>query len=134
MADEIIAEEAVNSATNIDNGNSYFPIIIESDGSIPITNSGTAAAACRITIIPNTDIMLLTIEGMSDEPIVMERIQRGQLLIIDGINREVTLDGENAFESYQGWEFPKLQPGINHVKITSADSMSLAIEYQPRYI
>ena len=133
MAD-IIAEEVVNSTTYIENESIYFPIIIESDGSISITNSGTAAAACRITIIPKNDIMLLTIEGLSEEPIQVDRIQHGQLLIIDGINREVTLDGENAFEKYQGWEFPKLQPGLNKVKITNADTLALSIEYRPRYI
>lgn len=133
MAD-IIAEEVVNSTTQIENESIYFPIIIESDGSISITNSGTAAAACRITIIPKNDIMLLTIEGLSEEPIQVDRIQHGQLLIIDGINREVTLDGENAFEKYQGWEFPKLQPGLNKVKITNADTLALSIEYRPRYI
>lgn len=131
---EIIAQEAVNSAINVEDGSSYFPIIIESDGSISITNSGTAAAACRITIVPKNDIMLLTIEGLSEEPIQVDRIQHGQLLIIDGMNREVTLDGENAFEKYQGWEFPKLQPGLNTVKITNADTMALSIEYHPRYI
>ena len=131
---EIIAEEAVNSVIDIEDGSSYFPIVIESDGSISIVNSGTAAAACRITIIPKNDIMLLTIEGLSEEPITVDRIQHGQLLIIDGIDRKVTLDGEDAFEKYQGWEFPKLQPGLNSVKITNADTMALSIEYRPRYI
>ncbi len=131
---EIIATPANNAGININDESNYFPIVVGSDGSFTITNSGTAAAACRITIVPRNDIMLLVIEGLSQEKITMTRIQSGQLLIIDGINRTVTLDGENAFENYDGWELPRLQPGINTVKITNADTMALSIEYQPRYL
>lgn len=130
-----IATVAVEDlTTEINDEAQYFPIIFESDGTLSITNSGTAVAAARLTIVPKNDIMLLTIEGMSEEPITMEKIKAGQLLIIDGINRDITLDGENNFENYHGWEFPKLQPGVNRIKITNADRMALSIEYQPRYI
>lgn len=132
---EIIATPAdVNAEFNINEENTYFPIVVESDGSFTITNSGTAAAACRISIVPRNDIMRLEIEGLSQDKIVMTRIRSGQLLIIDGIDRVVTLDGVNAFEDYDGWELPRLQPGVNHIKITNADTMALSIEYQPRYI
>lgn len=132
---EIIATPAqTNAGTNINDEATYLPIIIGSDGSFTITNSGTAAAACRITIVPRNDIMRLEIEGLSKEKIVMTRIRAGQLLVIDGIDRVVTLDGENAFEDYDAWELPRLQPGVNNIKITNADTMALSIEYQPRYI
>lgn len=113
----------------------YLPIIINSDGSsFSVTNNGTAAAPCRVTIIPKNDLMLLTIEGLSEEPITMEKIQKNQILIIDGIDRAVTIDGENAFENYNAWELPKLQPGVNNIKISNADLMTISIEYQARYI
>lgn len=131
---ETIAKRAVDTATEIKKEASYFPIIFEPDGSLSITNSGTAAAAARLTMIPQNDIMLLTIEGMSEEKIQMEKIKAGQLLVIDGINRKITLDAKDAFENYHGWEFPKLQPGVNKIKITNADTSNLTIEYQPRYI
>lgn len=131
---EIIATPATNVGTNINDESNYFPIVIGSDGSFTITNSGTAAAACRITIVPKFDIMQLEIEGLTQEKITMTKIMGGQLLIIDGINRTVTLDGENAFENYDAWELPRLQPGVNTIKITNADTMALSIEYQPRYI
>lgn len=126
--------EAVTTATEIVNEISYFPIIIESDGTLSITNNGTAAAPCRITIIPKNDIMLLTIEGLSDEKIEVSRIRAGQILILDGINRKITLDNEDAFDIYNGWEFPKLQPGVNKITMTNADTSAISIEYQPRYI
>lgn len=113
----------------------YLPITIGPDGSsFSIINHGTAAAPCRLTIIPKNDLMTITIEGLSEEPIQMEMVQRNQVLIIDGIDRVVTIDGENAFKSYNGWELPKLQPGVNEIKISNADLMTISIEYQARYI
>ena len=78
--------------------------------------------------------MLLTIEGLSEEKIKVEKIKSGQMLVIDGIDKTITLDGDEAFDIYNAWEFPKLQPGTNTVKITNADVMTLSVEYQPRYI
>lgn len=131
---EIIATPVNTTGMNLNDESNYFPIVIGSDGSFEIVNSGTAAAACRITIVPRFDIMQLEIEGLTQEKITMTKIMSGQLLIIDGINRTVTLDGKNAFENYDAWELPRLQPGVNTIKITSADTMALSIEYQPRYI
>ena len=131
----IIAEEAVNTAPSINEENKYFPIIIDADGtSFQIVNNGTAAAPCRVTIVPKNDIMLLSIEGLSDEKIGVHKVQKGQVLILDGIDRKITLDNIDAFDIYDGWEFPKLQPGENTIKITNASLMTLSIEYQPRYI
>ena len=137
MATEyIIEEEALpTQSPDIAADKKYYPISIESDGeTFKIENNGTAAAPCRVTIIPKNDIMLLTIEGLSEEKIKVEKIKSGQALVIDGIDKTITLDGNEAFDLYDAWEFPKLQPGTNTVKITNADVMTLSIEYQPRYI
>ena len=137
MATEyIIEEEALpTQSSDIAADKKYYPISIESDGAtFQIKNNGTAAAPCRVTIIPKNDIMLLTIEGLSEEKIKVEKIKSGQMLVIDGIDKTITLDGNEAFDLYDAWEFPKLQPGTNTVKITNADVMTLSVEYQPRYI
>ena len=137
MATEyIIEEEALpTQSSDIAADKKYYPISIESDGeTFKIENNGTAAAPCRVTIIPKNDIMLLTIEGLSEEKIEVEKIKSGQRLVIDGIDKTITLNGDEAFDIYKAWEFPKLQPGTNTVKITNADVMTLSVEYQPRYI
>ena len=137
MATEyIIEEEALpTQSSDIAADKKYYPISIESDGeTFKIENNGTAAAPCCVTIIPKNDIMLLTIEGLSEEKIKVEKIKSGQMLVIDGIDKTITLDGNEAFDLYDAWEFPKLQPGTNTVKITNADVMTLSVEYQPRYI
>ena len=44
----------------------YFPIAFDNNGDFVITNNGTAAAPCRLTVVPQDDIMRLEITGLSD--------------------------------------------------------------------
>ena len=46
----------------------------------------------------------------------------------------ITINGVDAYDKYNGWEFPKIKPGKNEIKITNASAMLINIEYQPRYI
>ena len=112
----------------------YFPIAFDNNGDFVITNSGTAAAPCRLTVVPQDDIMRLEITGLSDQPIVVQKVKRNMILVIDGIDRTVTKDGSPAFEDYDAWEFPRLLPGENKISITNAATTGISIEYQPRYI
>ena len=128
-------EEALSAPFLKHNEIVYFPVVFENDGeSFSIINNGTAASPCRITIVPQNDIMLLQITGLSQEPIKVTRVQRGNILIIDGIDKAVTIDGEPAFDRYDAWEFPKLSTGTNNIKITSGGSCQISIQYQPRYV
>lgn len=131
----VIAEKAVVTTSTVEENKYYYPIVIDpSSGTFTMTNNGNAAAPCRITAVPKNDIMLLTIKGLSKEDIKVEKIKAGEILVIDGINKEVTIDGEDAFASYDAWEFPRLAPGTSEIFFTYADTLTLSIEYQPRYI
>lgn len=113
----------------------YFPIEFDETGSsFVIVNNGTAPAPCTITFIPKVDFIKLTIEGLSDEPINVSGIKMGDNLVIDGENRTVLVNDKNAFGLYDAWEFPKLKPGKNVVKIKNGLQASISIEYNPRYI
>ena len=128
-------EEALSAPFLKHNEIVYFPVVFENDGeSFSIINNGTAASPCRITIVPQNDIMLLQITGLSQEPIKVTRVQRGNILIIDGSDKVVTVDGVSAFDRYDAWEFPKLSTGTNNIKITSGGSCQISIQYQPRYV
>lgn len=116
------------------NSKTYLPIVFSSDNSFSIVNNGTAAAPCRLTIIPQNDAMILTIAGLSSQPIKVNRVMGGQILVIDGIEKTVTIDDQNAFDQFDAWEFPKLQVGTNIITITEAANATISIEYQPRYI
>ena len=115
-------------------GKTYLPIVFDSSGTFTIVNNGTAAAPCRLTIVPQNDVMQMEIVGLSDQPITILRVQRNTVLVIDGINRTVTKDDVNAFNDYDGWEFPRLLPGENEISITDAATATVNIQYQPRYI
>ncbi len=112
----------------------YYPIEFNGDGQFTIYNNGTAPSPCKITIIPMVDFVNLTIQGLSREPIVVRNVLQDSTLVIDGENRTVTLDDQNYFSNYDGWEFPKVQPGSNQVIIPGGARAQVAIEYQMRYI
>lgn len=111
----------------------YYPITFDGD-SFTIINNGTAPAPCKITIIPQIDFVVLTIEGLSDKPIKVSHIQVNDVLVIDGENRIVTINDVPAFNNYDAWEFPKLQPGENHITIVNGAHIQISVEYDTRYL
>lgn len=114
----------------------YYPIIITpGENNFTVLNDGTAAAPCRLSLTTINDIMELTVTGLSEEPLKINNIMAGSLVIFDGINKQVTVNGLDALDRFNGWEFPKLQPGANEITITAASEMTLIeIEFQPRFI
>lgn len=131
----VIAPE-VQYTSPIKINRTYYPIEIKSGStSFTIVNGGTAAAPCRLSFTPQNDVLSMTIEGLSNEPIKLTRIYAGSKVILDGIDKTYTVDGVESLQYFEGWEFPKVQPGKNVISITSADQMSIVeIEFQPRYI
>lgn len=133
--EDIIAEVAAEQESTAFNENAnYFPIVIDSQNkSFSIINNGTAAAPCRCTIIPRNDIMLMTIKGLSEDEIKISHIMAGQALVMDGIDKVITIAGNEAFDHYEAWEFPRLAPGENVIEL-SEPTVDISIEYQPRWI
>lgn len=116
------------------NKDNFFPIEVNEDGSFTVENNGTAIAPCSLTIIPKSDVLVFTVEGLSEEPLTFSRIKSGQTLTLDGAKREITIDGKDAMENFDGWEFPRLKPGVNHIKVSDAMKMFISIAYNPRFI
>lgn len=113
----------------------YYPIEFDEKGSsFIITNNGTAPSPCVITIIPKVDFLKLVIQGLTELPITFTGLKMNQTLIINSEDRTITVDGKDAFENYDAWEFPKLQPGVNQITIENGISASIAIEYSACYI
>lgn len=130
----IIAVEAGTQMSPITSNITYLPIAVKDGSSFTVKNNGTAAAPCRISITTINDIMALKITGLSEDPITVQSVLAKSNLIIDGINKNITINGKQAFDQYDAWEFPRLLPGTNQVTITNANDMVINIEYQPRYI
>lgn len=112
----------------------YSPIELTEEGSFTINNSGTAPAPCVVTIVPMVDFMMCEIKGLSREPIKVSNIKANQVLVIDGEKKIVTVDDQDWFRYYDGWEFPKLMSGPNEVSITNGAMAQIAIEFNRRYI
>lgn len=131
----VIATEA-NYVSALEANKIYYPISLASGNtSFEITNDGTAAAPCRLSFSPINDAMSVKITGLTEEEITITNIMRGDNVVIDGINKTVQVNGIDAYSKFDGWEFPRLQPGKNTIAISAADDMSLIeLEFQPRYI
>lgn len=114
----------------------YYPIVISQadGGSFTITNSGTAPTPCVLTIIPNYDFMEITIRGLSDEPLIVNRVKMNEVLVIDGENRIITINNQEAFNHFTGWEFPRLLPGENTIYISNANQATISVEFNARYL
>lgn len=111
----------------------YYPITFDGD-SFTVVNNGTAPAPCKITIIPQVDFVVLTIEGVSEKPISVSSLHANDVLVIDGENRAITINDAPAFNNYNGWEFPKLQPGVNEISIVNGAHIQISIEFNARYL
>ena len=111
----------------------YYPITFDGD-SFTIINNGTAPAPCKITVIPQVDFVVFTIEGVSKKPISISQLKVNDVLVIDGESRIVTINDMPAFNQYNGWEFPKLQPGENNIRIANGAHIQLSIEFNERYL
>ena len=113
----------------------YYPIDFNAAGdSFVVTNSGTAPTPCVLTFIPKVDFVKFTVEGLSEQPISVAGIKTGDTLVIDGENRKGTINDVDSFDKYDAWEFPKLQPGQNTIKIVNGVQAAIVIDYNPRYI
>ena len=111
----------------------YYPITFDTDGFI-IINNGTAPTPCKITIIPQVDFVLLSLTGVSEKPITVSNIKANDVLVIDAEERIVSINEQPAFDKYNGWEFPKLYPGENHIYIPNGSALQLSVEFNTRYI
>jgi len=113
----------------------YYPIVFDDGGkSFTVINNGTAPTPCILTIIPKVDFLKLVVEGLTETPITFTGLKANQALVIDGENREVSVDGVSAFAFYDAWEFPRLLPGTNQITIENGTSASISIEYSANYI
>lgn len=114
----------------------YYPIELRAGSpTFVVFNKGTAAAPCRLSFSPYNDIMSLTITGLSTDEIKLSKIYSGSKVVLDGINNTFTIDGNDAIQYFDGWEFPRVEPGENIITITNADTMiEIEIEFQPRYL
>lgn len=113
----------------------YYPISLNGEGTgFSVTNAGTAPTPCVLTLIPRVNQSSVTIEGLSKDPIILTSLTGNDIVVIDGEKHEVRINDNIAWDHFQGWQFPRLEPGTNEVFITNASMFAIELAYDMRYI
>lgn len=98
-----------------------------------INVSGNIKTPAIIEITPAIEIGSLEITGCSDDSIVINNLEVGKTVIVNGEDGTVTVDGVNKFSDTELWEFPRLKAGANTITVDKS-STDINIKYEPRFI
>lgn len=93
---------------------------------------GTRDAPCTLEIYAKENLSNYTIKGIGDV-ITIESLKKGETIIIDSKTGIVTLNGENAFDKVDMWEFPVIRAGGTNLSFSSANA-SVTVKYTPMWI
>lgn len=94
---------------------------------------GNLEAPAIVEITPSISIIDITLEGLADDPIVIKNVSANKTVILDGELQKVTVDGVNKYGDTDMWDFPRLKPGANTIKVDKSNC-DIKIKYKPRYI
>lgn len=96
-------------------------VTLTAPGTITVKGNRTAPARLTVSDISGTvTVAGITIEGLTGE------------VVIDGIARTVTQNGENVFGNTDLTEFPTVTPGAFDVDFS--DGLTVLVEYYPLYM
>lgn len=108
-------------------------LVFDGKKTATVYNAGTRSAPCIIAIYAKSVLTNYEITGLSSESIVVEALEAGKTMIIDGIRGIVTVDGKNAFNRVNMWEFPRMGAGEITVGFSS-DAAKVNVKYSPMWI
>lgn len=98
-----------------------------------INVAGNLDTPAIVEITPTTALVDVTLEGLADDPIIIENLTANKTVILDGELQKVTVDGVNKYGDTDMWDFPRLKPGANTIKVDKSNC-DIKIKYKPRYI
>lgn len=98
-----------------------------------INMQGTQVTPVVVEITPTTALADITLEGLADEPIIIKNLTANKTVVLDGELQKVTVDGVNKYGDTDMWDFPRLKPGSNTIKVDK-NNCDIKIKYKPRYI
>lgn len=108
-------------------------IVIDGKTTASFYKLGSRNAPCIVEIHAKSALTNYTIGGFGDSDIVVESLEKGKTVVIDGNAGLVTIDGANAFETVNLWEFPKLVKEETTLTFSSAEA-EVKIRYMPMWI
>lgn len=94
---------------------------------------GSRDAPCIVEVYAKDELTNYTIRGLGTDDIIIESLKAGKTVIIDGKTGLVTVDGENAFDKVDLWEFPKLTAGETTLMFSNT-AAAVKIRYTPMWI
>lgn len=91
----------------------------------------TADTPVKLIVNPISSISEIEIKGFGED-ITLSNLVEGKEVIIDGEKGLVTEEGQNKWNDYDSWGFPKLSPGENQISIS--EDIEITIKYSPRWL
>src|SRR5699024_1683047 len=96
-----------------------------------ITLQSTAKTPVKLELIPNENVEEIGIKGFGED-ITVKNLTKDKKVIIDGEKGLVTEEGQNKWNDYDSWGFPKLSPGENEISIS--EDIEITAIYSPRWL
>lgn len=93
---------------------------------------GTRDAPCVVEVYAKSALTNYTITGLGED-IVVESLAAGKTVVIDAKTGLVTIDGANAFDKVDLWEFPVLKAGETALIFSNAKAR-VTVRYTPMWI
>ena len=93
---------------------------------------GTRDAPCVVEVYAKSALTNYTINGLGED-IVVESLAAGKTVVIDAKTGLVTIDGANAFDKVDLWEFPGLKAGETALTFSNTKAR-VTIRYTPMWI
>lgn len=94
--------------------------------------AGTRDAPCVVEVYAKSTLTNYTINGLGED-IVVESLAAGKTVVIDAKTGLVTIDGANAFDKVDLWEFPVLKAGETALTFSNTKAR-VTVRYTPMWI
>lgn len=95
--------------------------------------TGSRRSPCLVEVFAKSELTNYMISGFGDEDIVIKTLAAGKTAVIDGTTGLVTVDGENAFDAVDLWEFPSLEAGKVDLSFSDTNAR-VTVRYRPMWI
>lgn len=94
---------------------------------------GSRLSPCIVEVYAKNALTNYAISGFGDDDIVIEKLEAGKTIIIDGIKGLVTMDGKNAFSAVNLWEFPAIKVGETNLMFSNRNA-KITVRYIPMWL
>lgn len=94
---------------------------------------GSRKTPCIVEVYAKSVLTNYRISGFRADDIIVESLAAGKTAIIDGIRGIVTVDGANAFDKVDLWEFPVISTGETRLTFSNTRA-KVTIRYKPMWI